>query len=347
MADHDGRLTGASAHGSVAEQPLVTVEHLVRGYGPKGVLNGVDLEIERGEFVALLGPSGCGKSTLLRALAGLDRAVSGSGRIRVPRKVSVVFQDSRLLPWANLITNVTLGQRKAARTRGSEALAEVGLGGREKDWPHQLSGGEQQRCALAGLDAAVSGSGRIRVPGKVSVVFQDSRLLPWADLITNVTLGQRKAARVRGSEALAEVGLPGREKDWPHQLSGGEQQRVALARSLVREPELLLADEPFGALDALTRLKMHGLLRNLLKVHRPAVLLVTHDVDEAITLADRVVVLSQGRIALERRVQLADDRDPSSSDFGYLRRELLDALGVRRPGFATEITDPTRDRATA
>ncbi len=104
MADHDGRLTGTTATDTAGNapghQPLVTVEHLIRGYGPKGVLNGVDLEIERGEFVALLGPSGCGKSTLLRALAGLDAAVSGSGRIRVPGKVSVVFQDSRLLPWA-------------------------------------------------------------------------------------------------------------------------------------------------------------------------------------------------------------------------------------------------------
>ena len=273
MADHDGRLSGATAIDSAGNpaghRPLVKVEHLIRGYGPKGVLNGVDLEIERGEFVALLGPSGCGKSTLLRALAGLD--------------------------------------------------------------------------------AAVSGSGRIRVPGNVSVVFQDSRLLPWADLISNVTLGQRRSARARGSEALAEVGLGGREKDWPHQLSGGEQQRVALARSLVREPELLLADEPFGALDALTRLRMHGLLRKLLTVHRPAVLLVTHDVDEAITLADRVVVLSHGRIALERRVELADDRDPSAGDFGRLRRELLAALGVRRGAAALERPDShdTRDKASA
>jgi sulfonate transport system ATP-binding protein len=273
MADHDGRLTGtvgiADREGSSPDRPLVTVEHLIRGYGPKGVLNGVDLEIERGEFVALLGPSGCGKSTLLRALAGLDATVSGSGRIRVPRNVSVVFQDSRLLPWADLITNVTLGQRRSARARGSEALAEVGLGGRERDWPHQLS--------------------------------------------------------------------------------GGEQQRVALARSLVREPELLLADEPFGALDALTRLKMHGLLRNLLTVHRPAVLLVTHDVDEAITLADRVVVLSHGRLALERRVELADDRDPSSADFGHLRNELLAALGVRRGVAAVDLPDARdpRDKASA
>jgi len=270
MADHDGRLTGMRT-AEQAAAPSVTVEHLVRGYGPKGVLNGVDLEIARGEFVALLGPSGCGKSTLLRALGGLDRAVSGSGRIRVPRKVSVVFQDSRLLPWANLHTNVTLGQRS-------------------------------------------------------------------------------KKAKARGSEALAEVGLAGREKDWPHQLSGGEQQRVALARSLVRDPELLLADEPFGAL---TRLKMHDLLRHLHRTHQPATLLVTHDVDEAITLADRVVVLSHGRIALERVIDLGDDRDPSSREFGRLRHQLLDALGVRRARVVgedgTEVTghpDP-RERATA
>ena len=248
MAGHAGRLTAQSSRTAAA----VTVEHLVRGYGPKGVLNGVDLEIAPGEFVALLGPSGCGKSTLLRALAGIDAAVSGSGRIRVPDKVSVVFQDSRLLPWASLITNVTLGQREAG-------------------------------------------------------------------------------ARERGSEALAEVGLGGREGDWPHQLSGGEQQRVALARSLVRDPALLLADEPFGALDALTRLRMHDLLRELHRKHRPAVLLVTHDVDEAITLADRVVVLDHGRIALERRIDVDESRDPSGPEFAAIRRELLRALGVRRP----------------
>ena len=186
------------------------------------------------------------------------------------------------------------------------------------------------------------------MPGKVSVVFQDSRLLPWADLVTNVTLGQRsKQARGRGSEALAEVGLAGpREGRGPTSSPGGEQQRVALARSLVREPELLLADEPFGALDALTRLKMHDLLRELCTASTsPPILLVTHDVDEAIALADRVVVLSHGRVSLERAIELGDDRDPSSPEFGRIRRELLDALGVRRRESAT--ARDTRDKATA
>ena len=257
MAAHPGRLTSAVAETPVPAReseppgPTVTVRELVRGYGPKGVLNGVDLDIASGEFVALLGPSGCGKSTLLRALAGLDAAVSGSGRITVPEKVSVVFQDSRLLPWAPVLDNVVLGHP-------------------DKD------------------------------------------------------------GRDRAREALREVGLEGREQAWPYQLSGGEQQRVALARSLVRDPELLLADEPFGALDALTRLKMHALLRELHRVHRPAVLLVTHDVDEAITLADRVVVLDHGRVSSERPVDLGPDRDPSDPAFAAIRTDLLDALGVRR-----------------
>ncbi|MFJ6536612.1 ABC transporter ATP-binding protein [Paenarthrobacter sp. NPDC091711] len=236
MATHTSGLKAAGPSNEVS------VRNLIRSFGPKGVLNGVDLDIAPGEFVALLGPSGCGKSTLLRALAGLDRDVRGSGVVKVPEQVSVVFQDSRLLPWDTVLGNVTLGLR-------------------EHD------------------------------------------------------------ADARGRRALAEVGLAGREKAWPHELSGGEQQRVALARSLVREPRLLLADEPFGALDALTRLKMHVLLKDLVAAHRPAVLLVTHDVDEAITLADRVIVLQDGRVAVEREAGTA-------VDLSSLRGELLAALGV-------------------
>jgi sulfonate transport system ATP-binding protein len=253
MATNNGRLTPATATPATAPAASapVRVRGLIRGYGPKGVLNGVDLDIEAGEFVALLGPSGCGKSTLLRALAGLDHAVAGSGTVDVPAKVSVVFQDSRLLPWDTVLGNVTLG-------------------------------------------------------------LQDHD------------------ADERGRRALAEVGLAGREKSWPHQLSGGEQKRVALARSLVRDPELLLADEPFGALDALTRLKMHSLLSELVHAHRPAVLLVTRDVDEAIALADRIVVLDHGKVALERSVASGFNRTPEDAGFAKLHSELLDALGVNR-----------------
>lgn len=225
----------------------VRVQNLVRSYEGRRVLDGLDLEIHAGEFIALLGRSGSGKSTLLRALAGLDHEVTGSGELQIPEKLSVVFQDSRLLPWKRVLDNVVLG-----------------------------------------------------LPGPNPLA--------------------------RGREALAEVALAGRESAWPNQLSGGEQQRVALARSLVHDPELLLADEPFGALDGLTRIHMHTLLRRLCDRHRPAVLLVTHDVDEAIALADRIVVLDSGRILAEKTVPSPEVS--TKERLAELRAELLGQLGV-------------------
>jgi len=224
-------------------RPAVRLAGLTRSFGPRTVLDGIDLDLPAGQFTALLGHSGSGKSTLLRAIAGLDHKVVGSGQLTAPEKVSVVFQDSRLLPWRRVLDNVLLG-----------------------------------------LDG--------------------------------------KDAEQKGRAALAEVGLAGRERAWPSELSGGEAQRAALARSLVREPELLLADEPFGALDALTRIKMHALLRELWRRHQPSVLLVTHDVDEAIVLAERVLVLDAGGVALD----LAIEGDAPAR--GEYREQLLAALGV-------------------
>jgi sulfonate transport system ATP-binding protein len=134
--------------------------------------------------------------------------------------------------------------------------------------------------------------------------------------------------RMSGRAALAEVGLGGRERSWPVSLSGGEAQRAALARALVREPELLLLDEPFSALDALTRIRMHALLRRLVAQHRPSVLLVTHDVEEAVVLADRVLVLTAGQISLDLRVDIAQPRRQHSPQFADLRARLLAELGV-------------------
>jgi sulfonate transport system ATP-binding protein len=183
--------------------------------------------------------------------------------------------------------------------------------------------------ALASLDHDSEGSGEIVVPAKRSVIFQDARLLPWRRVLDNVTLGLNGAdAHERAVRALEEVELAGREQSWPYELSGGEQQRVALARSLVREPELLLADEPFSALDALTRIRMHVLLRRLSKLHRPAVLLVTHDVDEAIELADRVVVLDSGKLVADLAIERSNDRERRENRNGALRTKLLRWLGV-------------------
>jgi sulfonate transport system ATP-binding protein len=164
--------------------------------------------------------------------------------------------------------------------------------------------------ALAGLDPIQGG--RIVAPRRPAVVFQEHRLLPWDSLWRNVSLGlQVPDARERAADALY---------DWPRNLSGGQAQRVALARALVQQPELLLLDEPFAALDALTRIRMHDLVRELVASHRPGVLLVTHDVDEAIALADRILVMRDGAIAFEHRK--ADD------SVSIERAALLAELGV-------------------
>jgi sulfonate transport system ATP-binding protein len=218
----------------------VSVRGLQRRYGTRVVIDALDLDIHKGEFVALLGESGCGKTTLLRALAGLDQP--DAGQIRAPERPSVVFQEHRLLPWATLWENVALGHETTIGRAGA---------------PH----------------------------------------------------------------ALAEVGLSGRENDWPRNLSGGQAQRVALARALVRDPALLLLDEPFAALDALTRIKMHGLVKELVARHQPGVLIVTHDVDEALTLADRILVMRAGRIAASFQ--------PKNHTPQELRFVLLEELGVQ------------------
>jgi len=182
---------------------------------------------------------------------------------------------------------------------------------------------------LAGLDP-VDGQDVV-TPGGRAVVFQDPRLLPWKRVWRNVALGLSGSdARDRARAALTEVGLGHRLDVWPATLSGGEAQRTALARALVREPQLLLLDEPFAAVDALTRIRMHDLVLSLWRAHRPAVLLVTHDVDEAITLADRVLVLDDGRIAGEERIRLARPRE-AGAEFQAIRRRLLSHLGLELP----------------
>jgi ABC-type transport system involved in cytochrome c biogenesis ATPase subunit len=139
---------------------------------------------------------------------------------------------------------------------------------------------------------------------------------------------ERGRLRERSISALSEVGLSSHARAWPVTLSGGEAQRVALARALVREPQLMLLDEPFGALDALTRARMHRLLQDLCARHRPAVLLVTHDVDEAILLADRVLVLTNGAITVDLPVRLDRPRERGRAEFTALRTRLLEELGA-------------------
>ena len=181
---------------------------------------------------------------------------------------------------------------------------------------------------LAGLDP-VPEDAVVDLPQPVAVAFQQPLLLPWKSVWRNVAIGLDGDARARADAALDEVGLSHRLHAWPATLSGGEAQRTALARALVRAPGLLLLDEPFAALDALTRLRMHSLVLDLWARHRPATLLVTHDVDEAVALADRVLVLDHGRIVLDLPNDAPRPRDRGKPAFAAMRAQLLDRLGVR------------------
>jgi sulfonate transport system ATP-binding protein len=188
--------------------------------------------------------------------------------------------------------------------------------------------------AIAGLDTQVQGE--LEIGGTTAVAFQDARLVPWKPVLANVRLGLRRpGAEAVARSALEEVGLGDHLDAWPLTLSGGEAQRVSLARALVREPALLLLDEPFGALDALTRIAMHNLVVSLWDRHRPAVLFVTHDVDEALGLADRVVVLGSGRIAYQSRIDLDRPREREHPRLVELRLRLLRELDIDTKGATT------------
>jgi sulfonate transport system ATP-binding protein len=185
--------------------------------------------------------------------------------------------------------------------------------------------------ALAGLDQQVTGE--LGVDGTVAIAFQEPRLVPWRRVSANICLGLRASDPARkAADALEEVGLTGRASAWPLTLSGGEAQRASLARALVRDPSLLLLDEPFSALDALTRIAMHRLVLSLWERHRPAVLLVTHDVDEALALADRVLVLTSGRISHSCQVSASRPRNRNQTALTELRTRLLTELGVDTEG---------------
>ncbi len=187
---------------------------------------------------------------------------------------------------------------------------------------------------LAGLSSDHTGE-RV-VAGPPALAFQEPRLFPWRTVQTNVGYGltrfrlPRSEVTARAQQALADVGLADRADSWPLTLSGGQAQRVSLARALVAEPELLLLDEPFGALDALTRLSMHALLLELWRRHGFGVLLVTHDVNEAVALADRVLVLEAGRVV--HATEITDPRRPTGNPSAQTenhRVELLEQLGVQ------------------
>jgi len=252
-------------------QPLVTFERVCKSFGRRAeeaVLVDVDLDVGRGELVAIIGPSGCGKSTLLNLVAGLTDVTSGSVRVADPEvRSAYVFQNPRLLPWRDVQANVEF------------SLEQIGL--------------------------------------------------------------SRKDIRDRADEALDLVHLGQHKDKYPHELSGGMQQRAALARGLALDPGLLLLDEPFGALDALTRGYLQEELLGIVRRFQTTTLLVTHDIDEALLLADRLAVMSSRPARIRQIFELpfgpdrALDKVVAHPEFLPLRTEIRELL---RP--EVEATDP-------
>jgi len=238
--------------------------------------------------------------------------------IAAERRVAVAGELRNVNTWYghhHVLTDVSV---QIAR---GEVVALIGRSG---------SGKSTVLRVLAGLSTDHTGD-RV-VSGAPALAFQEPRLFPWRDVRTNVVYGltrsrvSRSDAQVRADRALTDVGLADRAEAWPLTLSGGQAQRVSLARALVAEPELLLLDEPFGALDALTRLSMRALLLDLWREHGFGVLLVTHDVDEAVALADRVLVLEAGQVI--HTLTIDEPRSAGALAERY-RAELLDQLGVQ------------------
>ncbi len=261
------------------------------GHRGNAVLDGVDLTVEPGEVLAVVGPSGCGKSTLLRTLAGLlpplDGVVEQDGApVRGPdADRALVFQDDALLPWRTVRANVEL-PLAIGRSRGPS---------------------EEQGAGRPSRGSGPDGQGG--VPGRRgrSPVFDLSR-------------AARRARRRIAGEWLERVGLDGHAHKFPHQLSGGQRQRVQLARALAARPRAVLMDEPFGALDAQTRAEMQDLLVDVLAGTGATVVFVTHDVDEALFLGDRVALLAAAQV-----VPVPRPRDRGASYAG-LRQQIIHSL---------------------
>ncbi|WP_284139333.1 ATP-binding cassette domain-containing protein [Virgibacillus sp. LDC-1] len=190
---------------------------------------------------------------------------------------------------------------------------------------------------IAGLETYDSGNVSVREQPlrsfnkKARIMFQDGRLLPWKTVIENVAIGLGKGKEEKALEALDSVGLAERMKDWPNKLSGGQQQRVALARALVHDPKLLLLDEPLGALDALTRIEMQELIERLWRKNKFTAVLVTHDVEEAVAIADRVLLIEDGTIKLNQEINLPRPRLRTQQAFGMYTEMILNRILGRKP----------------
>lgn len=199
---------------------------------------------------------------------------------------------------------------------------------------------------IAGLEQSTSGETLINdnpvrnLNTEARIMFQDSRLLPWNKVIDNVAIGLKKEDRYKAEIALNHVGLGARANEWPSVLSGGQKQRVALARALASHPRLLLLDEPLGALDALTRIEMQQLIEVLWQQQQFTTVLITHDVEEAVVMADRVILIEEGRIAMDITVPFSRPRQRGNAEFAKLVDKILKrVMGIEEIEEKNELED--------
>jgi sulfonate transport system ATP-binding protein len=240
--------------------------------------------------------------------------------------VSINPQGTHLTVWelTKAFSNKIVLHSLNLEAKPGEFIAIVGRSGCGKSTLLRL---------IAGLETPTDGGVLLdeeplhKLSSSVRVMFQDSRLLEWKHVLENVGLGLKGDNwQFKADWALEQVGLKDRAKEWPAVLSGGQRQRVALARALVSEPRLLLLDEPLGALDALTRIEMHRLIETLWQEQGFTALLVTHDVEEAVVLGDRVVLIESGRIVLDERVDLPRPRDRGNPKFVEIKERVLERV---------------------
>lgn len=245
-----------------------------------------------------------------------------------PRGVSVDIENvSIALGGRTVLENFNI------QISAGEFVAIVGRSGCGKSTLlRSIVGLETPQCGSITLGSAETGKLDVRI------MFQDARLLPWKRILPNVMLGLEPSLLPQAQNVLAQVGLAERTNDWPATLSGGQRQRVALARALVHDPSLLLLDEPLGALDALTRIEMQQLIEEIWRNRSFTAVLVTHDVAEAITLADRVILIEGGRVALDEDVHLPRPRTRGNARFAALEERILRRVLQSR---STVTADPT------
>ncbi len=258
-------------------------------------------------------------STVFASREGLTRQMLAEGR-QYSRAVGVSISD----------VSIALGGRTVLENFdveivAGEFVAIVGRSGCGKSTLlRSIVGLETPQTGRVTLGTTAHGKPDVRI------MFQDSRLLPWKRVLQNVTLGLERSFVPDAEKVLAQVGLADRSNDWPAALSGGQRQRVALARALVHDPSLLLLDEPLGALDALTRIEMQDLIERVWWTRGFTAVLVTHDVGEAITLADRVILIEGGRVALDEYVHLPRPRARGNSRFAAIEERILGRVLERR-----------------